>query len=87
MLFRSFRNRAGTFNATFDGTNYGGSAVANLGSGGVSFTGSFGNFAAGRFGALAGSFFGPGAANQGGSFTIGNNLTSYKASGIFAGQR
>ena len=83
----SFRNRAGTFNATFDGTNYGGAAVANLGSGGVSFTGNFGNLAAGRFGALAGSFFGPGAANQGGSFTIGNNLTPYKASGIFAGQR
>ena len=41
----------------------------------------------GRVGALTGSFFGPQAQNQGGAFTIGTNASSYKASGIFAGQK
>jgi len=56
-----------------------------LGSGGVTFTGAFAG--GGRAGVLAGSFYGPQAQNQGGSFNIGNNLTAYKASGIFFGQR
>ena len=81
----SFGARAGSFNGSFDGTNYTGAAVANLGSGGVTFTGGFAG--GGRVGVLAGSFYGPQAQNQGGSFNIGNNLTSYKASGIFFGQR
>jgi hypothetical protein len=79
----SFRNRGGTFGATFDGTNYGGLVG---GTGGANFGGVFGSLN-GRAGVLAGSFFGPQAQNQGGSFSIGNNLTAYKASGIFAGQR
>jgi hypothetical protein len=81
----SFGARAGSFNGSFDGTNYAGAAVANLGSGGVTFTGGFAG--GGRVGVLAGSFYGPQAQNQGGSFNIGNNLTAYKASGIFFGQR
>jgi hypothetical protein len=81
----SFGARAGSFNGSFDGTNYAGAAVANLGSGGVTFTGAFAG--GGRAGVLAGSFYGPQAQNQGGSFNIGNNLTAYKASGIFFGQR
>jgi hypothetical protein len=81
----NFGARAGTFTASFDGTNYAGAGVANIGSGGASFSGAFGG--GGRAGQFTGSFFGPAAQNQGGSFTIGNNLTSYKASGIFAGQQ
>jgi hypothetical protein len=80
-----FRQRGGSFNATFDGTNYAGGAIANPGSGGVTFTGAFGNVASGRAGVLVGSFFGPQAQNQGGSFAIGG--AAYAASGIFAGQR
>ena len=75
----------GTFSATFDGANYGGLVAASTG--GANFGGVFGSTRSGRAGVLAGSFFGPQAQNQGGSFTIGNNCTSYKASGIFAGQR
>jgi hypothetical protein len=81
----SFGARAGSFNASFDGTHYVGGAAAQPGSGGVTFSGAFAG--GGKVGALTGSFFGPAAQNQGGSFTIGNNNTSYKASGIFAGQR
>jgi FecR-like protein len=81
----NFGARAGTFNASFDGTTYNGAGVANVGSGGATFSGIFGG--SGRAGQFTGSFFGPGAQNQGGSFTIGGNLTSYKASGIFAGQQ
>ena len=82
----SFKNRGGTFGATFDGTNYGGLVGST---GGANFGGVFtnGSIFNNRSGVLAGSFFGPQAQNQGGSFSIGNNLTSYKASGIFAGQR
>jgi hypothetical protein len=80
----NFGARAGTFNASFDGTNYAGAGVATTSSG-ATFSGVFGG--GGRAGQFAGSFFGPGAANQGGSFTIGNNVTPYKASGIFAGQQ
>ncbi|MBN9088260.1 MAG: FecR domain-containing protein [Reyranella sp.] len=82
----NYANRAGTFSATFDGTQYGGLVAAQPGSGGVNFAGAFGS-ANLRVGALVGSFFGPQAQNQGGAFTIGNNFTSYKASGIFAGQK
>ena len=81
----NYAARAGTVGATFDGTNYGGLAVAQPGSGGVSFSGAFAG--GGRVGALTGSFFGPQAQNQGGAFTIGTNSTSYKASGIFIGQK
>ena len=81
----NFGARAGTFNASFDGTTYNGAGVANVGSGGATFSGLFAG--SGRTGQFAGSFFGPSAQNQGGSFTIGNNLTTYKASGIFAGQQ
>jgi hypothetical protein len=77
--------RAGSFNASFDGASYVGAGVANPGSGGVTFSGAFAG--AGRAGQFAGSFFGPNAQNQGGSFTIGNNNTAYKASGIFAGTK
>ena len=81
----NYAHRAGTFSASFDGTSYGGVVAAQPGSGGVNFGGLFGG--GGRLGALTGSFFGPQAQNQGGAFTIGNNFTSYKASGIFAGQK
>jgi hypothetical protein len=82
----NYAYRAGTFSANFDGTQYGGLVAAQAGSGGVNFAGAFGS-ANLRFGALVGSFFGPQAQNVGGAFNIGNNLTSYKASGIFAGQK
>ena len=81
----SFQSRAGTFGATFDGTSYGGGAVAAPGSGGVNFVGAFANSNVSRVGVLNGSFFGPQAQNQGGSFAIGG--AAYKASGIFAGQQ
>jgi hypothetical protein len=77
----SFRNRGGTFGATFDGTNYGGLVGST---GGANFGGIFGSLN-GRAGVLAGSFFGPQAQNQGGQFAIGG--PGYVASGIFAGQR
>jgi len=82
----NYAARGGTFGANFDGTQYGGLVAAQPGSGGVNFAGAFGSSNL-RFGALVGSFFGPQAQNQGGAFTIGNNFTNYKASGIFAGQK
>jgi hypothetical protein len=84
----NFASRAGTFNGAFDGTNYSGTTAAVSGSGGVNFTG---NFAGGnRTGSLAGSFFsapGDAAKYQAGSFAISGNGPSYKAAGVFAGQR
>jgi hypothetical protein len=84
----NFANRAGSFNATFDGTGYRGAAIAQPGSGGTTFTGAF---VGGRgIGTLTGSFFnapGQPAQYQGGAFAIGNNNSAYQASGIFAGQR
>ena len=71
----SYAARAGTFGATFDGTNYGGVMVAQPGSGGTNFGGLFAG-SGGRIGALTGSFFGPQAQNQGGAFTIGTNASS-----------
>jgi hypothetical protein len=82
----NYAARAGTFGATFDGTNYAGGVVATNRSG-TNFGGLFANGNLSRIGALTGSFFGPQAQNQGGAFTIGTNGSSYKASGIFAGQR
>jgi hypothetical protein len=84
----SFASRHGAFHGSFDGTNYNGTARATHGSGGVNFSGQFhgGN----RTGKLNGSFFeapGDAAKYQAGQFSIGNNNSSYKASGIFAGQR
>lgn len=83
-----FASRAGSFNASFDGTNYSGSASATPGSGGTSFTGSFSG--GGRSGSLSGAFFASPtdpAKYQAGGFTIGANSTTYKAAGVFAGQR
>jgi hypothetical protein len=83
-----FANRAGSFNASFDGTSYAGSAAATQGSGGTSFTGTFSG--GGRSGNLSGAFFTSptdAAKYQAGAFTIGTNGTPYKAAGAFAGQR
>jgi len=84
----SFGSRAGSFNASFDGTSYAGSAAATQGSGGTSFTGAFSG--GGRSGSLSGAFFTSptdAAKYQAGAFTIGANSTTYKAAGTFAGQR
>jgi hypothetical protein len=84
----SFGSRAGSFNASFDGTSYAGSAAATHGSGGTSFTGSFSG--GGRSGNLSGAFFTSptdAAKYQAGAFTIGARSTTYKAAGTFAGQR
>ncbi|MCW5733668.1 MAG: FecR domain-containing protein [Enhydrobacter sp.] len=83
-----FASRAGSFNASFDGTSYSGSASATPGSGGTSFTGSFSG--GGRTGNLSGAFFASPtdpAKYQAGAFTIGANSATYKAAGVFAGQR
>ncbi|WP_428673495.1 FecR domain-containing protein [Reyranella sp.] len=83
-----FASRAGSFNASFDGTSYSGSAKASAGSGGTSFTGNFSG--GGRSGNLSGAFFASptdAAKYQAGAFTIGTNTTNYKAAGVFAGQR
>jgi len=85
----SFQNRAGSFNASFDNRSYVGAIVATPGSGGVSFAGGMVG-TGGLTGTLSGSFFsggGDAAKYQGGAFTIGQNSSSYKASGVFAGQR
>jgi hypothetical protein len=83
-----FASRAGSFNASFDGTSYSGTAAATTGSGGTSFTGSFSG--GGRSGNLSGAFFASPtdpAKYQAGAFTIGANSPTYKAAGVFAGQR
>lgn len=83
-----FATRAGTFNAQFDGTSYSGSAAAVAGSGGTSFAGSFSG--GGKSGSLSGAFFTSptdAAKYQAGAFTIGANSNTYKATGVFAGQR
>jgi FecR protein len=84
----SFANRSGSFNASFDGTTYGGKATAVLGSGGTTFAGTISG--GGNYGSLSGAFFAaPGdvAKYQAGSFAIGANSQTYKAAGVFAGQR
>ena len=83
-----FATRAGSFNASFDGTSYAGSAAATQGSGGTAFTGTLSG--AGRSGNLSGAFFASptdAAKYQAGAFTIGSNSSTYKAAGAFAGQR
>jgi len=83
-----FASRAGSFNASFDGTNYSGSASAVGGSAGTTFTGTFSG--GGRSGNLSGAFFASptdAAKYQAGAFSIGTNSTPYKAAGVFAGQR
>lgn len=76
--------RAGTTSMTFDNRSYGGGVVASNADG----TNFVGAFAGGRrVGSMSGSFYGPGAANQGGTFSIGTNGSNYQASGIFAGQK
>jgi hypothetical protein len=84
----SFGSRAGSFNASFDGTSYAGSAAATQGSGGTSFTGSFSG--GGRTGNLSGAFFTSptdAAKYQAGAFTIGSGSSTYNAAGVFAGSR
>jgi len=83
-----FASRTGAFNASFDGTNYTGSAAAVPGSNGATFAGTFagGN----RNGSLSGAFFAaPGdvAKYQAGAFAINGPGQTYKAAGVFAGQR
>jgi hypothetical protein len=83
-----FAKRAGSFNASFDGASYAGTIGAVPGSGGTSFTGNLAG--AGRTGAVAGAFFASPsdpAKYQAGTFAIGTNSSTYKAAGIFAGQR
>jgi hypothetical protein len=84
----NFGSRSGVFNGTFDGRAYSGMTHATYGSNGQAFTGSFsgGN----RSGALDGAFFSSPsdpAKYQAGTFSIGNNSSPYKATGVFAGQR
>lgn len=84
----SFASRTGNFNASFDGTSYAGTAAAVQGSGGTAFTGTFSG--GGNTGNLSGAFFtAPNdvAKYQAGSFAIGANSPTYKAAGVFAGQR
>ncbi|CAN5603107.1 hypothetical protein BH10PSE6_BH10PSE6_30580 [soil metagenome] len=86
----SFASRAGSFNAAFDGANYRGAAIAQPGTGGVSFSGAMVSTGAGRLGTFNGSFFsapGDAAKYQAGTFAIGQPSSTYKAAGVFAGQR
>jgi hypothetical protein len=88
----SFQNRVGSFNGSFDNRTYSGALVATPGSGGVSFAGAMVSTNSGQFltGTLAGSFFsggGDSAKYQAGAFAIGQNSSTYKASGVFAGNR
>jgi hypothetical protein len=88
----SFQNRVGSFNAAFDNRTYAGALIATPGTGGVSFGGAMVSTNGGQFltGTIAGSFFsggGDAAKYQAGAFSIGQNSSTYKASGIFAGQR
>lgn len=82
----NFGARTGVFNGTFDGRAYSGATQGVAGS--TTFTGSF--TGSGGTGALNGGFFASpsdAAKYQAGTFTIGNDPSSYKASGVFAGQR
>jgi hypothetical protein len=82
-----FVSRAGTFNGSFDGAAFTGNAAAPF-AGSPAFTGTI--TSANGTGAVSGNFFNaPGdvAKYQAGSFSIGGNSTSYRASGVFAGQR
>lgn len=86
----SFASRAGGFNAAFDGATYRGAAIAQPHTGGVSFSGAMVSTGAGRLGTFNGSFFaapGDAAKYQAGTFSIGQFSPTYKASGVFAGQR
>jgi hypothetical protein len=85
----SFASRVGSFGASFDNRTYTGGIVATPGTGGVSFVGGMLG-SGGQVGTVSGSFFGaPGdaAKYQAGAFAIGQNSSTYKASGVFAGQR
>jgi hypothetical protein len=85
----SFAARAGSFGGSFDNRTYTGAIVATPGTGGVSFVGGMVG-SGGQVGTVAGSFFsapGDAAKYQAGSFAIGQNSSTYKASGVFAGQR
>jgi hypothetical protein len=88
----SFQNRVGSFNGSFDSRTYAGALIATPGSSGVSFAGAMVSTNSGRFltGTVAGSFFsggGDAAKYQAGAFSIGQNSSTYKASGVFAGNR
>jgi trimeric autotransporter adhesin len=85
----SFQNRIGSFNGSFDNRSYAGAIIATPGGGGVSFAGGMVG-TGGLVGTVSGSFFsapGDAAKYQGGAFAIGQNSSTYKASGVFAGQR
>jgi hypothetical protein len=84
----NFATRSGAFTGSFDGRAYQGATQGTLGTAGQTFTGNF--TGGGQSGALNGGFFAaPGDAvkYQAGTFAIGTNQSSYKASGVFAGQR
>jgi hypothetical protein len=81
----NYAARVGVFsNFNFDNSSYAGGVAANNSSG-TNFQG--GVAGANGAGSVKGSFYGPGAANVGGSFSVGANNSAYKASGIFAGQK
>ena len=84
----NFQTRTGAFNGSFDGRSYSGTTQATGGAGSTTFGG---NFSGGsRSGSLNGAFFASpsdAAKYQAGTFSIGNNGSGYRASGIFAGQR
>jgi len=80
----NFGSRVGVTNMTFDNTAYRGTVSGNNPSG-TNFSGGFAG--ARGTGTMNGQFYGPGAANQGGTFTIGTKSTPYQAVGIFGGQR
>ncbi|MBV8410182.1 MAG: FecR domain-containing protein [Alphaproteobacteria bacterium] len=80
-----YGKRDGQTLLTFDKMNYKGSVSSPANGPGTNFSGGFNNGP--NSGTMKGSFYGPGAANQGGSFSIGTNNTPYKASGSFMGQK
>ncbi|MBL6616940.1 MAG: hypothetical protein ISP45_23200, partial [Reyranella sp.] len=84
----NFATRSGAFTGSFDGRGYQGATQGTPGTAGQTFTGNF--TGGGQSGALNGGFFAaPGDAvkYQAGTFAIGTNQSSYKASGVFASQR
>lgn len=85
----SFASRVGSWNASFDNRGYTGAIVPTPGSGGTSFSGAMVG-TGGIFGTMSGSYYsggGDAAKYQAGTFAIGQNSSTYKASGVFAGQR
>ena len=84
----NFATRSGAFTGSLDGRAYQGATQGTPGTAGQTFTGNFAG--GGQSGALNGGFFASpadAAKYQAGTFAIGTNQSSYKASGVFAGQR